>query len=304
MSQTNRREFIQQSVALGAAAALPLSALPLIAAPARVRRAGDVILLGPEKIRVSRLAMGTGTHGSGGSSDQMRALGANGLADLFSAALDNGVFFWDLGNGYGSHAAARAALTVNKIRREQVTIQTKVSSRSADELRADLERIRQELGSDYIDIVLLHARRDEKWTETDKPLMDVLSEYKQKKIVRSHGISCHSIGAGEAALKSSWCEIFLNPLNPMAEKGRMNGPIDGVVAHMAKMRAAGRGVITMKVLGEGRMIPNPGVGNPGVDESLQFSFSKDVTDAITIGQASLAEHKDLVTRIEKISRGA
>ena len=294
MSLTNRREFIQHSLAVGAAAALPLNALPLNAAPAQVRRASDVILLGPEKIRVSRLAMGTGTFGSGGSSNQMRKLGANGLGDLFSAALDNGVFFWDLSDGYGSHAAARSALTVNKIPREKVTIQSKVYARTADQLRADLERFRKEMASDYIDIILLHGLRDEKWTETQKPMMDVLAEYKQKKIVRSHGISCHGIAAGELALKTPWCEIFQIPLNPGGEKMRMDGPIDVVVPLMAKMRAAGKGVITMKVLGEGRL-------RDRVDECLRFSYAKDVTDAITIGHESRDELTDIVARIEKNS---
>jgi 1-deoxyxylulose-5-phosphate synthase len=297
MSRTNRREFIQQSLALGAAAALPVSALPVFAAPARIRLASDVLLLGPEKIRVSRLAMGTGTHGSGGSSDQMRQLGANGLGDLFSAALDNGVFYWDLSDGYGSHAGARAALTVNRIPREKVTIQSKVYGHDAAQLRLDLERFRKEIGSDYIDIILLHGLRDPKWPEVDKPLMDVLEEYKAKKIVRSHGISCHSPEAGEAALKTKWCEIFQNPLNPGGEKTRMDGPIDVVVPLMARMRAAGKGVITMKVLGEGAL-------SARADECLKFSFDRDVTDAITIGQISLKDHKDIVARIEKVSRGA
>ena len=169
MSRTNRREFFRHSLALGAAAALPANVWP-----AQARRANDVIELGPSKIKVSRLAMGTGTIGRGRSSNQMRKLGAEGLADLFREAFDNGVFFWDTADGYGSHDAIKVAL--KKMPREKITIMTKADSRTVDEIKGDLERFRQEMGTDYIDIVLLHGRRDPKWDELDRGLMDVLSE--------------------------------------------------------------------------------------------------------------------------------
>ena len=87
---TNRRDFLRKSLAVGSAAALPVTAWP-----AEVRRASDVIELGPTKVKVSRMALGSGTFGGGNSSNQMRKLGAEGLADVWWNAFENGVFFWD-----------------------------------------------------------------------------------------------------------------------------------------------------------------------------------------------------------------
>ena len=54
------------------------------------KAATDRIKLGPMGVEVSRLAQGSGTNGVGGSSNQTRKLGTQGLADLFHAAYDNG----------------------------------------------------------------------------------------------------------------------------------------------------------------------------------------------------------------------
>jgi len=124
--------------------------------------------------------MGTGTFGGGRSSNQMRKLGADGIADLWWDGFDNGLFFWDTADGYGSHDAIKMAL--KKIPREKVTIQTKTTARTADAMKADLDRFRQEMGTDYIDIVLLHSRMSPKWDELDKGPMEVLAEAKEKNL--------------------------------------------------------------------------------------------------------------------------
>src|SRR5690349_12915244 len=103
----NRREFLERSLVVGAAAALPIDAF---ADDKPIRRASDVIELGPAKIKVSRMAIGTGTYGAGQSSNQLRGLGVQGVADMFSAAYDKGIFFWDTADAYGTHDAVKAAL--------------------------------------------------------------------------------------------------------------------------------------------------------------------------------------------------
>ncbi len=136
MHPCNRRQFIRKSIAAGITAALP----PMVW-PAQPRRANDIIELGPQKIKVSRMAVGTGTYGGGHSSNQMRKLGADGVADMWWDAFDKGVFFWDTADSYGSHAAVKVAL--KKIPREKVVIMTKTAGRSAAAVKADLDRFRQ-----------------------------------------------------------------------------------------------------------------------------------------------------------------
>jgi aryl-alcohol dehydrogenase-like predicted oxidoreductase len=288
MLRTSRREFFRHSLAAGSAAALPLAAWP-----AQVRRASDVIELGPAKVKVSRMAVGTGTFGGGKSSNQMRKLGAEGVADVWWNAFDNGVFFWDTADGYGSHAAIKVAL--KKLPREKVTIMTKASARTADQIKLDLERFRQEMDTDYIDIVLLHSRMSPKWDELDKGLMEVLSEAKQARKVRTVGISCHSVDAMKIAAKSPWLEVCLCRINPAGI--RMDAPTEQVAPIMAEMKANGKGLIGMKILGEGQL-------REKVDEALRFAVTKDLVHAFTIGVESRDELKDLLERIPKVSQPA
>ena len=288
MNRINRREFLQRSLIVGAAAALPINAWP-----AEVRRGSDVIELGPAKVKVSRMAIGTGSFGGGHSSNQMRKLGADGVADLWSYGFDNGVFFWDTADSYGTHAAIKIAL--KKVPREKVTILTKSDANSAKKMKADLDRFRQEMGTDYIDIVLLHGRMHPQWDEKDKGAMDVLSEAKQKKIVRTVGISCHSVAAMKVAAKSPWLEVCMARINPAGI--RMDAATDEVLPVLAEMKANGKGIIGMKVLGEGQLVDRR-------DEALRFAVTKDAVHCFTIGCESRAEFMDNLNRIAKVSQPA
>ena len=288
MHPTNRRQFIRQTLAAGAAAAFPAAVWP-----AEARHASDVIELGPAKVKVSRLARGTGTFGAGHSSNQMRKLGANGVADLWWDGFDHGVFFWETADGYGSHAAIKVAL--KKIPREKVTILTKSTARTADAMKADLDRFRQEMGTDYIDIVLLHGRMNPKWDELDKGPMAVLSEAKERKLVRTVGISCHSVGAMKVAAQNPWLEVCLTRINPYGV--RMEGPTEEMLPRIAEMKAAGKGLIGMKILGEGQL-------RDRVDEALRFAATKDAVHCFTIGCESRDEFKDIFNRIPKLSQPA
>ena len=282
----NRREFVRRSMALGAATAFPLTAWP-----AEVRRASDVIELGPQKIKVSRMAIGTGTTGGGRSSAQMRKLGADGLADLLWDGYDHGVFWLDTADTYGSHDAIKILL--KKVPREKVTIMTKTEARSAAAMKSDLDRYRQELGVDYIDIVLLHCVFVPKWDQVNKPQMDVLSEAKEKKLIRSAGISCHSLDTMKIAATNPWLDICMARINPAST--RMDGDTATVMPLLTDLKAKGKGIIGMKVLGEGQLVEN-------LDDALRFAVTKDLVHCFSIGCESRAEFLDNFTRIAKVSQ--
>jgi predicted aldo/keto reductase-like oxidoreductase len=244
---------------------------------------------------VSRLALGSGTFGGGRSSNQMRKLGADGLADVWWEAFDNGVFFWDTADTYGSHAAVKAALNTKRMPREKVTILTKTSARDGADMKASLDRYLQEMGTDYIDIVLLHSRMSPKWDELDRSVMDVLSEAKLARKVRTVGISCHSVEAMKLAAKSPWLDVCLCRINPAGV--RMDAPTEQVLPLMADLKAAGKGVLGMKILGEGQL-------RDRVDEALRYAVTKDAVHAFSIGVESRDELKDLLARIPKVSQPA
>jgi len=284
-----RRDFLHRSSCAAAGALFASSAVAkrLAAIPLLPRKfsGSDSVTLGHTGIQTSRLAMGTGTVGSGHHSHQT-ALGMDGLPRLLLNGYDNGLRFFDAADSYGSHPHVAEAL--KHVDRTKVTVLTKSWSRTAPEMRADLDRFRKELGTDHLDIVLMHCLTEGDWTTRYEPVMDVLSEAKQKGVIRAHGCSCHSIEALRAAAKSPWVDVDLARVNPVG--AHMDAEPDTVISVLREMKASGKGVIGMKILGQGALRDRQ-------DEALRFALGLGVLDAFTIGAESIAEQNDLTKRI-------
>ena len=285
-----RRDFIRRA-ATGISTALLGSHIAGAAvfeqAPlAQKHQAHDAVVLGNTGIRTSRLAMGTGTIGGGGHSNQTR-LGTDRVSRLLIDGYhENGLRFYDTADSYGSHPYIAAAL--KQVPRDKVTVLTKTDSRDSAGVRADLDRFRRELGVEQIDIVLIHCVTEADWTTRYRGAMDVLSEAKQKGIIRAHGVSCHSFSALQAAAASPWVEVDLVRLNPVG--AHMDASADQVIGVIRQMRAAGKGVVGMKILGQGAMRDRP-------SEAIRYALGSGVLDAFTIGAENQNEQNDLVRRI-------
>lgn len=284
----HRREFlIRFATATGAAwlsSQSILTALANTTLPTKFS-ASDTVTLGSTGIQTSRLAMGTGTVGSGHHSHQT-ALGIQGLSDLLLNGYDHGLRFFDSADSYGSHPHVAEAL--KHVPRDKVTVLTKSWARDAAGMRADLDRFRKELNTDYLDICLMHCVTEADWTTQFRGAMDVLSEAKQKGIIRTHGCSCHSIEALRAASKSPWVEIDLARINPIG--AFMDADPATVVGVLKDMKSAGKAVVGMKILGQGQLRTRQ-------DEAIKYALSLGLLDAFTIGAESKQEQDDLIRRI-------
>jgi len=285
-----RREFIAHTVrGLGAAwvgsrgLAAWASAQPALT---QKFKASDTVTLGLTGIKTSRLAMGTGTIGYNHHSNQT-ALGIKGLSELLLNGYDQGLRFFDAADSYGSHPHVAEAL--KQVPRDKVTVLSKTWARDPKTARADLDRFRRELGTDYLDICLMHCVTEGDWTERYKGVMDVLSEAKEKGVIRAHGCSCHSIEALRAAAKSPWVEVDLVRINPIGS--HTDADPNTVIGVMREMRTAGKAIVGMKILGQGDLRARQ-------DEALKFALSLGLLDAFTIGAESKAEQNDLLRRIE------
>ena len=283
-----RREFLIRSASgLGAAWLTSKSVLDAIAAQPLAAKfaASDTVVLGGTGIKTSRLAMGTGTVGSAGHSHQT-ALGVKGLSDLLLNGYDHGLRFFDAADSYGSHPHVAEAL--KHVPRDKVTVLTKSWARDGASMRADLDRFRRELGTDYLDACLMHCVSEGDWTDRYRSAMDALSEAKQKGIIRAHGCSCHTIDALRAAAKSPWVEIDLARINPVG--AYMDANPATVVGVLKEMKAAGKAVVGMKILGQGTLRNRQ-------DEGIKFALSLGLLDAFTIGAENKQEQEDLIRRI-------
>jgi len=284
-----RREFLHRTACAAGAAWLHCSAFAndALALPALSRKfsAADTVTLGKTGIQTSRLAMGTGTVGSGHHSHQT-ALGLKGLSDLLRNGYDHGLHFFDTADSYGSHAHVAEAL--KHVPRDKVTVLTKSWARDPGSARTDLDRFRRELGTAHFDSCLMHCLTADDCTERYHDVIEVPAEAKQKGVIRAHGCSCHSIEALRAAAKSPWVEVDLVRINPIG--AYMDAAPETVVSILREMRAANKAIVGMKILGQGELRNRQ-------DEALRYALSLDLLDAFTIGAESKFEQEDLIRRI-------
>ncbi len=288
----NRRDFLQRSAGVLAAASLPSFTGAAAAAP----KAASVRTLGKTGLQCSYLGIGTGIQGSGpGITKLTMDLTGNEFVALLEHAYAQGITYFDMADRYGSHNYMREAMR-RSIPRDKVMLLSKVWSREPNAVKKDIERIRKELNTDCIDVLLMHCLRggEENWPEKLRPVMDLFSEAKAKGWIRAHGVSCHELGALERVAEEDWADVVLARINPFGS--HMDGPVEKVVPILDAIHKAGKGVLGMKILGQA----DPKV-LAKMDDSLRFIAELGSVDAMTIGFMNPAELDEVVTRINALS---
>jgi len=290
----HRRDFMVQATAatatLATSAALAPGAAQAREAVSRnplPKSPTDKVTLGKTGIQVSLVGMGTGSVGSGQASNQTR-LGVKGFTKVVQHALDRGVCFFDVADQYGSHTYLREAL--KGVPRENYVIQTKTHATKVANAKSHIERYRMELGIDYIDIVLMHCMTKANWQAENRGAMDYLMQAKNEKIIRAHGTSCHGMDPIRSAAKEPFVEIDLARINPEGLIMDDKKP-DEVASVLEEMHIAGKGIVGMKILGEGR-ITTP----ERKDASLRYVLGLGTVNAFIIGFESPEQIDDILTR--------
>ena len=286
----SRRDFLAHSAAAGAALA---AAGPAVAAPSKPpanlpKSATDTRTLGKTGIQVGLVGMGTGSIGVEQSSNQVR-LGVKEFTRVVRHALDRGVTLFDVADQYGSHTFLREAL--EGVPRDKYVIQTKTHAKDARIARSHLERYRLELGVDQIDIVLLHCMTDGRWTQEYAGAMDYLMKARDQGLVRAHGTSCHGMDPLRLAAKTPFVQVDLARINPEGLHMDDKNP-DEVASRLEEMHQAGKGVIGMKIFGQGD-IKTP----EGRDSSLRFVLGLGSVDAFIIGFESVEQVDNALDRV-------
>jgi aryl-alcohol dehydrogenase-like predicted oxidoreductase len=282
----HRRDFLAQAGA--ATAALAAASGTATAAPAKLPKGPtDLVTLGKTGIQVSLVGMGTGSHGTGQASNQTK-LGVKDFTRVVRHALDQGVTLFDVADQYGSHTYLREAL--KGVPREKYVIQTKTHATKLPDARSHLERYRMELGVDYIDIVLLHCMTKGDWPAEHQGVMEFLSRAKEQKLIRAHGTSCHGMDPLRTAARSPFVEVDLARINPEGLIMDDRRP-DEVASELQEMHDAGKGVVGMKILGEGAF-QEP----ERRDASLRYVLGLGTVDAFIIGFESPEQVDDILKR--------
>ncbi len=294
-----RREFIKKS-AIGAGG-LVLGAQLHAAdnADAKFHDPYAPVQLGKTDLKFTRVCMGTGSHGYQRSSNQTRK-GADAFKKLVRDAYDRGIRTFDMADLYGSHQGVAAALAGQP--RDSYTLISKIwwnHGGIPEDERPDADvvvaRFLKELKTDHIDLLLLHCVTAPDWPTQLSRQMEILTKLKSQGKIRALGVSCHSIEALQAAVTEPWVESVHTRINPYGMS--MDGSPDEVVPVLKKLHAAGKGVVGMKIIGEGRLRND----DTRRDESVKFALGLGCVHILNVGFESVAEIDDFAARVRKVA---
>ena len=297
--EIKRREFLVRSVAgIGG----------LLLGPECISSAGqksanfdpyERVPLGKTKIMVSRVGFGTGMRGGRRQSNQTR-LGKEVFESLLQASYERGVRLFDAADLYGSHPYIAGAL--KKMPRKDYAIVSKIWWRRGgipEQERPDadvvVERFCKELDTDYIDLVLLHCVASEKWPDELGEQMNIMAKLKKKGLIRAHGVSCHSLAALQACVKEPWVDSAHARIN--AYGTNMDGPPEKVAPVLKALHEAGKGVVGMKLIGEGSFRNS----DEKRDESVRYVLGLGCVDAMVVGFEKIEEVDDFTARVRKVA---
>jgi len=301
MHQCTRRQFLKSTLSsAGVLLTAPTLSERLCAAPASASFNGsDLIPLGKTAIKVSRLAQGTGFNGYNRSSEHTRQ-GKDKFDRLMRHSLDAGIRFIDMADLYGSHPFVKDV--IKGLPRERFVLLTKIWPRKEDWVtpsggaKEEIDRFRQELGVEMVDVCLIHCMLNDKWPAEFERIRDGLSELKQKGTVRAVGVSCHDFGALKAASGHPWVDVIFARIN---HKGGPDYACDAGVQEVSEVlktaRKNGKAIVGMKIFGAGKLVKPE-----EKDASLNYVFKNDLVDAITIGMLKTDEVDDTLKRMAQV----
>lgn len=235
--------------------------------------------LGNTGIFVSRLGMGTLTLGPLQANLPLE-LGAQ----LIIRAYGQGINLFDTAELYRTYDFLAEALRV--IPREKMVISTKTYAYTRQGAEESLRLALESLGTDYVDIFLLHEQESEQTLRGHCEALETLLEYKRKGHIRAVGISTHTIQAVKAASNMPEIDVIF-PIFNYKGLGIKDGSIDEMVRAVRYAHQKGKGIYAMKVFGGGHLIRE-------IPRALEFALSFPEVGSAVVGMKSFAEQELLL----------
>ena len=303
----SRRRFLETAAIAAGALALtntPVSGQQVAATPpatapaiaAAKRTASDIVPLGNTGLKVSRLGLGLGS-----SNGQVQATGGQDRFNAFiKHAFDQGITMFDTASNYRTYSLMGPA--IKGLPREKIFIQSKIEQ--PNDILGRIDNHRKTFNTDYVDSMLVHIQYRENWLDTWKRALDDYKTAQEKKWIKARGVSCHSLPALRAAVAHDWTEVHLVRVNPQGyrmdterqvQDTRIADDIKPVLAEMKKMRDKQRGVIGMKIFGDGQMRTEA-----EREKSIKFAMSMPEIDSVIIGFSSIDEMDQGIKLMNKV----
>jgi aryl-alcohol dehydrogenase-like predicted oxidoreductase len=289
MADCSRRDLLKAGLA--AATLAGSASLPVKATPAR---ATDWVTLGRSDVKVTRLAFGTGSF----SGRVQRDLGQDEFTRLVRYAYDHGIRFFETAESYGDmHRMLGVAL--KGVPRDSYRIMSKVTTHDGVNPQEKFDELRKLANTEYFDIMLLHWQHVASWPTDSVRWQEGIQEAQEKKIVIGRGASVHGLPALRQVPGNKWLEVGMIRMNHKgtamdAEDYNTSGPgnVNEVVTHVKQARKDGMGVISMKLVGEGRF-----TNREDRQAAMRFAFKNAGVDAVTVGYKNTAEIDEAIENL-------
>ena len=263
----------------------------------------ELVEIGKTGIKTTHLAMGTGIRG-GNSQSNLTRLGHEQAVQFVREIYERGVRMFDMADSYGTHACVSEALKIYP--RHDYTLFTKMAprrrpsaegERPGEETEAEVKRFLDELQTDYIDGLQLHGWAfSGDWNTVYSDYLTAFDKLKERGIIRAHGLSSHSLDAVKTAVNESWVDAMHVRFN--AYGVNMDDKTENVAPVVKQLHQAGKGVIAMKVFGEGVFANSDELR----DGSLRFVLQSGDVDILTIGMDKISDIIDTEGRIRNVSK--
>ena len=231
-------------------------------------------------LNACRVSCGTGMRGGPGRQTNQIRLGREKFEALLNYAYDCGIRQFDMADMYGTHPYVGRVLKDKP--RDEIQLVTKIWPHRGwlqedERPLADvlLKRFLEELQTDYIDVVQIHGMTRPDWNVKLRGQMDALAKLKEEGVIRAHGVSLHSLDAMKTAAEEPWVDVVHARVNPIGHQ--TDAPMEEVVPLLKKIHAAGKGIIGMKLIGEGTFDIEQR------EKTLKFVMDLGCVDSMTVG---------------------
>jgi aryl-alcohol dehydrogenase-like predicted oxidoreductase len=238
-------------------------------------------------LKVSKLCFGTG---------RMQHLSSKEGGRLLKNALKKGINFWDTSDDYDTHRHVREGL--RGIKRGKVVLMSKITCIfDRNIVIGHIENMLKELGTSYLDIILLHAVDSEKEL---KKYLNIISEIKKSKKIKHIGISSHKPSVLQKIVKNNDIKFVLAPLNYKGLRIKSNGFFESLQKRKTNMvrvlrecRKNGKDVFLIKVFGNNKI--------KDIKKATNYCLSQKFSDGIDIGITSEEELNEDVRLVNKFT---
>lgn len=292
MVHYSRRDFLKTGLA--AAALAGNGSLRLRAAR---ETATDWVTLGKSGVKVTRLALGTGTFGG----RVQRDLGQDQFTRLVRYAYDRGIRFFETAESYGEmHRMLGVAL--KGIPRDSYRLMSKVTTHEGIDPRQKIDELRKLANTEYFDVMLLHWQHVATWPTDSIRWQDGILDAQARHAVVGHGASVHGLPALRRFPGNQWLQVAMIRMN---HKGvRMDaedyntdglGNVSEVVTHVKQVRKEGMGVIGMKLVGEGAFTTRE-----DRQAAMRYAFRNAGVDCVTVGYKDTAQIDEAIENLNLV----